>query len=333
MLESVGLTGSAERLYRRLLTEYSLPLRLENGEYEDQNDVSMLVDAGLAVRMPEHLGTSRPEDRRLVAVLPDEGIGRLLLLEEQRITEERDRLIKMRREFATVRQMFESTRGESDHADFVHVVAGRDEVSAAYITVLRAAESEISLLDTAHFETPPEYSQVTAVPADKVLSGGLSYRTIYDHSIYSQFPEYMQHMLTESRAAGEIQRIVPRLPLKMLLADKSLALVSLTRTGMDGAMLVRSKRLLALLRDLFESLWEQATPLLGDVEATSVEHGHGQLPALLGAGLGDEAIARQLGLGLRTVRRRVASLSDELDAHSRFQAGMLAERRGFIRGL
>lgn len=332
MFETVGLTASAEELYRRLLAAYSLPLKKESGLYEDEDDVSLLVDSGLAVRMPEFLGTSRPEDRRLVAVLPDEGMGRLLLLEEQRITEERDRLIKLRREFATVREMFESTRGEADHADLVHVLAGRDEISAAYATVLRAAEREISLLDTAQFETPPVETQVTAVPVAKVLAGQISYRTIYDHSIYTEFPVYMQHMLAASRATGEVQRIVPRLPLKMILADESLALVSLTRTGMDGAMLVRSRRLLSLLRDVFNSLWEQATPLLGDVDPATLEHSHGQVPALLGAGLGDDAIARELGLGLRTVRRRVAGLCDELDAHSRFQAGVLAERRGLIRG-
>ena len=126
--------------------------------------MTLLVDSGLAVRMPEVLGTARPEDRRLVAVLPDEGMGRLLLLEEQRITEQRDRLIRLRREFATVREMFESTRGEADHADLVHVVAGRDEITTAYATVLNAAEREISLLDTDQFETPPEDTQVTAVP-------------------------------------------------------------------------------------------------------------------------------------------------------------------------
>ena len=44
----------------------------------------------------------------------------------------------------------------------------------------------------------------------------------------------------------------------------------------------------------------------------------------------DEQIARELGLSLRTVRRRVAEVLDELGATSRFQAGVEAVRRGWV---
>jgi DNA-binding NarL/FixJ family response regulator len=44
----------------------------------------------------------------------------------------------------------------------------------------------------------------------------------------------------------------------------------------------------------------------------------------------DEAMARQLGVSLRTVRRRVADLMTELGATTRFQAGMEAVRRGLV---
>jgi DNA-binding NarL/FixJ family response regulator len=50
----------------------------------------------------------------------------------------------------------------------------------------------------------------------------------------------------------------------------------------------------------------------------------------LASGAKDEQIARALGLSLRTVRRRVAQLLDELGAGSRFQAGVEAVRRGWI---
>ena len=53
--------------------------------------------------------------------------------------------------------------------------------------------------------------------------------------------------------------------------------------------------------------------------------------AMLAAGLKDEAIARYLGVSLRTVRRRVATLMEELGAHTRFQLGSAAERRGLLR--
>jgi DNA-binding NarL/FixJ family response regulator len=51
---------------------------------------------------------------------------------------------------------------------------------------------------------------------------------------------------------------------------------------------------------------------------------------LMMLGAKDESIARQLGVSLRTVRRRIADLMDELGAATRFQAGMEAARRGLL---
>jgi DNA-binding NarL/FixJ family response regulator len=48
-------------------------------------------------------------------------------------------------------------------------------------------------------------------------------------------------------------------------------------------------------------------------------------------GMPDETIARQLGIGHRTVQRRVQTLLTRLGAASRFQAGVLAASRGWWR--
>lgn len=55
-----------------------------------------------------------------------------------------------------------------------------------------------------------------------------------------------------------------------------------------------------------------------------------QLVALLSAGMKDEAIARQLGISLRTVHRRTSRIMQDLEARTRFQAGLLAGRRGWL---
>ena len=51
---------------------------------------------------------------------------------------------------------------------------------------------------------------------------------------------------------------------------------------------------------------------------------------MLAGGAKDEQISRTLGISLRTVRRRIASLMAELGVDSRFQAGMEAVRRGWL---
>jgi DNA-binding NarL/FixJ family response regulator len=60
------------------------------------------------------------------------------------------------------------------------------------------------------------------------------------------------------------------------------------------------------------------------------EEGQRDILELLMLGAKDEAIARHLGVSLRTVRRRVADLMDDLGTGTRFQAGMEAVRRGWL---
>lgn len=48
------------------------------------------------------------------------------------------------------------------------------------------------------------------------------------------------------------------------------------------------------------------------------------------AGLTDQAVANQLGLSVRTVQRRVATLMGACSVHTRIQLGVQAERRGWV---
>ncbi|MER7690307.1 DNA-binding response regulator [Streptomyces sp. NPDC097610] len=85
---------------------------------------------------------------------------------------------------------------------------------------------------------------------------------------------------------------------------------------------------------LFEAAWETAADL-----EVFLSSDRPQLDAqartvlrALGSGATDEAAARELGMSLRTYRRRVAELLVALDANSRFQAGIRAGELGLTRG-
>ncbi|WP_247597705.1 LuxR C-terminal-related transcriptional regulator [Streptomyces sp. RKND-216] len=52
---------------------------------------------------------------------------------------------------------------------------------------------------------------------------------------------------------------------------------------------------------------------------------------LLTEGMTDEAVARQLGVSVRTTRRITAELMQRLGARSRFEAGVLAAGRGWVK--
>ncbi|NUU20565.1 MAG: response regulator transcription factor, partial [Streptomycetaceae bacterium] len=85
---------------------------------------------------------------------------------------------------------------------------------------------------------------------------------------------------------------------------------------------------------LFEAAWENATDLsvFFHPDRPQVDTQARAVLQALGSGVTDAAAARELGMSLRTYRRRVAELFVALGADSRFQAGMRAGELGLRRG-
>lgn len=90
-------------------------------------------------------------------------------------------------------------------------------------------------------------------------------------------------------------------------------------------LIMRTPALISIFDDYFETLWRVGVPLSREVDDEA-----DRVLMLMAQGFKDEAIASQLRLSLRTVRRRVAELLDHLGADSRFQAGVEAARRGLV---
>lgn len=86
-------------------------------------------------------------------------------------------------------------------------------------------------------------------------------------------------------------------------------------------LLIRTPPVISALAFVFEMLWRRATP------AIVTERGWEPVIELLAQGMTDGAVARFLGLDVRTVRRRVAQASDELGVTSRFGLGVEWGRR------
>lgn len=114
--------------------------------------------------------------------------------------------------------------------------------------------------------------------------------------------------------------------------DRRVAVVPLAGGSKDSIVLVHPSGLLDGLMELFEAYWERAEPLLS--EGPDVVEGPSEeelvLVRLLHSGYKDQAIARQLGVSVRTATRRVAALMQRLDAGTRFQAGVKARERGWV---
>ena len=162
-----------------------------------------------------------------------------------------------------------------------------------------------------------------------LMRSGRRSRAIYQVDVLREAPG----MLRIRAEAGEHVRVLADVPTRLAVLGTSAALiVEQFHVYNERRLVLRHQSLIAALTLMFEGLWEKAMPVPGldggrDSEGASDRR---LLLTQLAGGAKDEQIARALELSVRTVRRRVADLMDELGATSRFQAGVEAVRRGWM---
>jgi hypothetical protein len=139
----------------------------------------------------------------------------------------------------------------------------------------------------------------------------------------------------------EQMRVANRVPAQLVVADRTRALVPLTGST---ALVVQAPALVDVLVAAFDSVWQHAQPVRLDASGPAVTvvpavPAAGEpdaldlrVLALLLIGSTDAAAANQLGLGLRTVQRRIRRLMELAGVETRIQLGWQARERGWIRG-
>src|SRR6266487_2316288 len=137
--------------------------------------------------------------------------------------------------------------------------------------------------------------------------------------------------------AGVRIRVMPTPDIRLFVVDRCVAvLADHRRAGAKDALLIRDHLLVHLLRHTFETWWVHARDVgvfLADGAARPAAEVTGEervLLHLLSDGLKDETVAKKLGISVRTVRRKMSDVSRRLPADNRFQAGVLAARRGWL---
>ncbi|HTS97062.1 MAG TPA: helix-turn-helix domain-containing protein [Streptosporangiaceae bacterium] len=110
----------------------------------------------------------------------------------------------------------------------------------------------------------------------------------------------------------------------LILTDRQAAM-TVWRSG-DGQLqagTVAEPAVVGILRMVSEALWAHSVPLESAVRLDGLvrDEAKAAILELLEAGAKDEAIARTLGVSLRTCRRHIAELLAAAGAVSRFQAG------------
>lgn len=317
-LPGLGLAESqayAALVHQRSTTTAEAAALLGVAEDEAATVLDRLVASGLALR----------REGVVVAVAPSRGLARLLAEESRRLRERQEELDGVRRLVPELDAAHRASRRPPARQHAVETVEIRDVVAAVQAL---ASETSGDLLWVRPDQWRLPEGRAADVWVQDLLRRGRRSRVLYPWRVLEEAPEVVR-----GRAVlGERVRILADIPGRLAVIGDAAVVMPGRFDAPDAAlMILRQPAVVRLATDLFESLWSRGlgVPGLTDDPApgTSVR---ALLLDQLGRGAKDEQIARSLGLGLRTVRRRVAELMDELGAESRFQAGAEAVRRGWI---
>jgi sugar-specific transcriptional regulator TrmB len=323
MLAAIGLEGTHESAYRALVSVGAadvpdLARRLMLGEQDTERALRGLERRGLAAQ-----SSGRPG--RWVAAPPGVALGALLA--QQRHELERAELAA-----ALLAEEYRAAASEPAVHDLVEMVIGASAVTQRFLQLQLGATEEVCALVTGN----PVAVTGTENDAEEQAAGrGVRYRVVVERAVLDR-PDGITE-LTAALGRDEQVRIVETVPTKLVVADRSLAMVPLTsHTSEPAALVVHASGLLELLSGLFESVWRDALPLRLGASGVTEQGPDGpdgidlEVLSLLLAGLTDASVAKQLDLGLRTVQRRVKRLMELTGVTTRLQLGWQAYERGWV---
>jgi len=325
-LNVLGITRSEEDAYRWLLanpgaTTSQIAQALSETSAKIHRLIEALESKGLVTHTPE-----RP--RCYLAASPDIAIEALALKHQEMLQRARGVIRELQEEAAVTRT--------GNQEKMVELITSSEAERQIVEQMSRTARHEVVAL-----VRPPMLVSRLDVPPEKDTSAqreaqarGVSSRSIVDAS-FLQLPGAMARVLDDLER-GEHVRVLSRLPFKMVITDRRLALVPLDLEHPSSpVLLVRSPALLEALYTLFGILWERAIPLTsssldvaGTLDSTvqPLDEEVRDLVPLMAAGLNDKSIASELGISASTLNRRIARAMKMLNVRTRFQLGW------FIRG-
>ncbi|WP_408056062.1 helix-turn-helix transcriptional regulator [Streptomyces luteolifulvus] len=212
----------------------------------------------------------------------------------------------------------------------ITVLEGINRINSAIELAIADCKSEILTVQPGGGRS--EHSLTEALERGRaVIARGITMRTLYQHTA-----RHSQGTLAyaELMAEGNVEiRTLEELIERLMIFDRTVAFIP-ARDDSDVALELRHPGLVEYLAKVFEQLWARAVPLLEEAPYAPPTDGisgvQRSIAKLLVEGHVDEAIARRLGMNVRTCRAHIAKLAAALGSGSRAQLGFLIAQSGIL---
>lgn len=268
--------------------------------------IDALIYAGFAVE----------EDGELVFLSPETVIGELAaagIEREQRALGELAELIAGLPELSGAWQLGSAPAGQEIQGE---ITQGGDHAMARWFEIasrIPPGTPSAALPDMAwiHEYVVPMLDDLKT----SLAPGTFKIRYLFHHTAVDNDRD--RAVLDRMVEIGIVVRLAPRIPSWFYVDQRGFAAFP-TTWGADspvGMAIIYASPVVQAMHTLFEALWATGVPYPQTAE------GWQSVLELLGEGKTDEQVAEILGIGLRTVRRRIADAMDEYGAASRFELG------------
>lgn len=333
-----GLRGFAvvdEQVLKGAVEIYRALMAGEAGDIRTLRQESQLSERGTdaAITFLRELGLVGDEpgtESGLVPASPDSALADLLDGEAAILAWMTEALSEREEAIRTILAEFHTIhRGRRSNAP-LEVITGQEAVAAILDEAPRMAKRAVAVIDPAPAGTDSELEHGLA-GTRAALNRGVRMRMIHAQRLARtpRLAEYLRSM----HATGAEVRFGRALPTSAVIIDSVSVILPVSRPHeTPTAVLAHNHHLARFVDRIFENLWTDAMPLevAGDIPGTAPTGLHEEALRLLASGLHDEAVARRLGVSLRTVGRLAADLMASLNAESRFAAGVAAARAGWL---
>ncbi|MFD9006485.1 helix-turn-helix transcriptional regulator [Streptomyces sp. NPDC059582] len=299
---------------------YASALRAGRVPRTDVADVPCLMEFGLLHPDPDDVNWLRP-------VPPTVALAQHLHPLEREITERRRLSVELADAFEPFMAASAQNTGTT-HS--ITVLEGRDRINAALN--IATSESHTEVLAVQPGGRRLESNLLKGLERDRpLLERGVRLRTLYQHTARHS-PQTLAYVDQISTGKVEV-RTIDELVERLIICDETVAFIPV-REDRQVALELRHPGLVRYLIKVFDFMWTRAVPLRVGTPyetapdgITDIQH---SIAKLLIEGHVDEAIARRLGMNVRTCRAHIAKLAQALGSGSRAQLGFLIAQSGIL---
>ncbi|MFI5933931.1 helix-turn-helix domain-containing protein [Actinoplanes sp. NPDC051494] len=266
----------------------------------------------------------------LVPVGPDTAASGLVAPAENQIRELQSSVTEIRARVMALAPAYFEDRRDRNHREAFDVISDMSVVQSVLDEHARRCKSEIMTVQPGG--RPAQLMSAVRSQLPQALGRGVRSRAIYQHPARTDLvtQAYVSDMTRQGAYVRTTEEVIDR----MTVFDRETAFLPerMATSRPAGAVVIREPAVVGYLCDVFEHLWNAAIPFQPDADRGRPvnEDVKRAVIRLLAQGHKDETVARRLGMSVRTCRRHISEIMDELGTTSRFQAGVEIARSGLL---